>query len=252
MTEKYFDINENGMSIRCKLYCADAKKIENMIVFGHGFGGHKDNRAAARFAAKAVSKSPRTAVLVFDWPAHGTDARSRILLDDCGSYISAVLDYVHGAMGIDSVYAHGTSFGGYCMLKYISENGNPFVKAAFRCPAVNMYETFSAHILSNDNVRELGKGRDTLAGFDRKVRITPQFLEDLKANDITKRDFLPYADDLLILHGTKDEIIAPDAVKEFCENNVIEFISCENADHRFKDPAQLDLANSQVLAFFGI
>lgn len=250
--EKYFDINANGFSIRCKLYCADPRKIEKIIIFGHGFGGHKDNRAAARFAAKAVAKNVRAGVLVFDWPAHGSDGRSKVVLEDCGSYLDTVLEYVKGPMGIEDIYAHGTSFGAYCMLKYISEKGNPFIKAAFRCPAVNMYETFSAHILNDDNLRDLGKGRDTLAGFDRKVKITRQFVEDLRTNDITTIDFTPYADDLMILHGTKDEIIPIDIVKAFCENSVIEFVPCQNADHRFKDLSQLDQANSIILNFFGI
>ena len=51
MKETYFSINEDGLSIRCKLYGTGAREYSRVVIFGHGFGGHKDNRAAEKFAA---------------------------------------------------------------------------------------------------------------------------------------------------------------------------------------------------------
>ena len=48
--EKYFDINESGYSVRCKLYCANIHDIKKAVIFGHGFGGHMDNKACEKFA----------------------------------------------------------------------------------------------------------------------------------------------------------------------------------------------------------
>ena len=64
--EKYFNINDAGASIRCKLYAADHKDIQKLILFGHGFGGHKDNRAAERFAKHVLDKNRGVAVMTFN------------------------------------------------------------------------------------------------------------------------------------------------------------------------------------------
>ena len=70
--------------------------------------------------------------------------------------------------------------------------------------------------------------------------------------DIRRLDFLDYADDILIIHGTKDEIIPFEAAKEFSEQNVIELIEVEGADHRFQNPLHMDAAIAQIAAFFGM
>jgi hypothetical protein len=54
---KYFTVNAEGCSIRCKLYAEGNADVRKVILFGHGFGGHKDNRAAERFALRVLEKN---------------------------------------------------------------------------------------------------------------------------------------------------------------------------------------------------
>ena len=136
------------------------------------------------------------------------------------------------------------------MLKYISEHGNPFQKIALRCPAVNMYDVLTNTIMQNDEYDRIMKGKDVLVGFDRKITITRSFLEDLKANDIRERDYLAYADDLLIMHGTSDEVVPFQAGREFAENQLIDFIPVQGADHRFQNPVHMSLAIKHVMEFY--
>ena len=49
---------------------------------------------------------------------------------------------------------------------------------------------------------------------------------------------------------TAEEIEQFDAGKSFADNNLIEFIPVENADHRFQNPACMELATKRVLEFF--
>ena len=151
----YFDINEPGCSIRCKLYCADPHDVRRVVVFCHGFGGHKDNRAAETFAMRVVTKRKGTAVVTFDWPCHGSDARKNLLLEDCDAYLRVVIDYCKRRFGTDELYAYGTSFGGYLLLKYLSEHGNPFRKVALRCPAINMRSTLLVAIATEEDRQKL-------------------------------------------------------------------------------------------------
>ena len=250
--EKYVTINEEGFSIRGKIYTRDMSGIGRVILFGHGFGGHKDNKAAERFAKHILEKNKGVAVMTFDWPCHGNDARKKLRLEECDTYLRLVLDFIRSRFSDPKVYAYATSFGAFLFLKYMAEHGTPFVKAALRSPAVNMYESITGDIMTDSERNLIGKGKPAQVGFDRKVEIDREFLESLEQADIRRIDFLDYADDILIIHGTKDEIIPFDVVKEFSEQNVIELIDVEDADHRFQNPLHMDAAIAQIAAFFGM
>ena len=252
MNTKYEEINEQGHNIRCKLYYNDLNAVRKAILFCTGFAGHKDNQAAFRFAEKVLSKHKDTMVFVFDWPAHGDDVKKKLSLQDCDTYLTLVLSELTDHFHAEKLYAYATSFGGYLALKYIQEHGNPFLKIALRCPAVNMYDTLTRAIMKNDEADRLKKGKDVQVGFDRKVTVTPGLLEELRSYDVRQLDYLDYAEDLLILHGTADEVVPFDVSREFAENNLIEFIPVEKADHRFQNPVHMSLATKYVMEFFDL
>ena len=247
--ERYFEINEEGHNIRCKLYCSDPREIRKIVIFGHGFGGHKDNGAAETFAKKMLAKYKGTAMITFNWPSHGDDVKKKIALSDCSAYLNLVTGYAREKYGAQ-LYAYATSFGGYLVLKYLAEQGNPFERIALRCPAVNMYEVLTRAIMASDEVDRLRRGKDVPVGFDRKVLVSPRFLQELEETDIRRFDYLDYAEDILILHGTVDEIVPFETVRDFCEEQLIEFVPVEGADHRFRNPLKMEEAIKQILAFF--
>lgn len=248
--EKYFDINRPGYSVKCKLYCDAPREIDNCIIFLHGFGGHKDNRAAARFAENVHSKMKRSAVLTFDWPCHGKDVRKKLTLEDCGTYLQYVLEYVTEEIGAKNIFAYATSFGGYLTLKYITENGNPFKRIALRGPAVTMYYSMQERIMTPENQTALSKGKEALVGFDRKIKVDREFIEQIKNFDVTEQEYIDYADEILVIHGEADEIIPEETVRNFSEENVLEYIPIPRADHRFQNLDLLKLAHSHIIQFF--
>ena len=226
--------------------------VKRVVIFGHGFGGHKDNRAAEKFAAKIISKYKDIGVITFNWPCHGDDARKNLLLSECDMYLTYVIEYAKKRFQTEDIYAYATSFGGYLFLKYIAEHGNPFRKIALRCPAIKMYQSITNRIMTKDDRDKILKGKPVLVGFDRKIKISKQFLEDLEASDITQNDYMDFADDILILHGTKDEVISFDDSAEFADQNVIEFVPVQNADHRFTDPKTMDYAIHTIIEFYDL
>ncbi len=248
----YFDINEQGCSIRCKLYATNPRDVRRVVIFCHGFGGHKDNRAAETFAQRAVTKRKGTAVVVFDWPCHGSDARKNLTLEDCDTYLRIVVEYCMRRFETNELYAYGTSFGGYLLLKYLAEHENPFVKVALRCPAINMHDTLLGAIASDDDLAKLEAGKPVLAGFDRKVKIGPAFVQGLKDHDIRTHEFFDVAESILILHGTADEVVPCADSEVFADANVIEYVPIEGADHRFRDPKKMDAAIARIIAFYGL
>lgn len=248
--DKGFDINKDGRSVRCKLYCETADAVRRVVVFCHGFGGHKDNSSAETFAHRIVAKWKGSAVIAFDWPCHGMDARKNLTLQDCDAYLGLVIGYARDTFSTNELYAYGTSFGGYLLLKYLVDHGNPFRRLALRCPAVNMRETLLASIAQNDNLRKLESGKAVMAGFDRKMKITQAFFDDLAEHDIRSREFFDFADDILILHGAADETVPCKDSRVFADANAIEFVAVEGADHRFHDPKKADFADARIISFF--
>ena len=249
---RYFEINENGHNIRCKIYCHNLKDIRRIVLFAHGFGGHKDNGAAEKFALRLVTKYKGSAMVTFDWPGHGEDVKKSFHLEDCMIYMRLVLEYIGQKYQTDEIYSYATSFGAYLTLKYISEHGNPFKKIVLRCPAVDVYDVMTTTIISPNDYERLKKGKEVLVGFDRKVMIGMSLLEEMKANDIRQLDFIDYAEDILIIHGTEDEIVAFDVVRDFAENNVIEFAPVEGADHRFRNERKMEIAIKTILDFYAL
>ena len=247
--ERYFEINELGHNIRCKLYCVDPRNIRNTVIFCHGFGGHKDNASAARFAEKLLGKHKTAALITFDLPCHGKDVKKKLSLKDCGTYLELVIRYAQEKYP-GGLYGYATSFGAYLTLVYIAGQGNPFRKILLRSPAVNLYEAFTENILSPDEREKLELGKEVQAGFDRKVPVTEAFLREIRETDVRKLDLIDYAEDILILHGTKDEIIDYAAVQSFSEDQLIDLIPFEGADHRFRNPQTMDLAIKQILEFY--
>ncbi|MDO4621503.1 MAG: alpha/beta hydrolase [Eubacteriales bacterium] len=249
--EKYFDINEHGFSIRCKLYYnKDIRSLTHIVIATYGFGGNKDNKAIEKFADRITTKYKGYGVVCFDWPCHGKDARNKLILEECITYLEQVKNYVKEEMHAEKIYNYSSSFGAYVTLRYIDEKAeDPFDRTAFRCPAICMYDAMAQHITDED-WNKLNKGKEILRGFDRKIKISKEFLEELKEHDVSQNDYLEYADNILMIHGTKDDM-APFAVAEaFSENNVIELVAVENADHPFSNPDYMDFAIQKMIEFF--
>lgn len=250
MNIKYFNINESGCSIHCKLYYNELRSVRRVVICLHGFSGHMDNKAVERFADYVLKKHKDIAVLIYNAPCHGDDVKKKLILDDCNTYLSIVTAYAKKRFNTDELYAYANSFGGYQVLKFISEHGKPFTKIALRCPAVNMHDTMMG-LLTADELNTLKKNKPATVGFDRKIKITKQFVDDLKTADISGRDYSGFADDIIIIHGTKDEIVSFEFVKDFAAKNGIKFIPVENADHRFVDPLKMDEAIKAITGHFG-
>lgn len=249
MEHKYTHINKNGCSIHCKIYYNDLRSVSQAVICIHGFTGHMDNKAVERFADYVLKKNKHVAVIIYNAPCHGDDVKKKLTLVDCDTYITLVTEYVKTQFKTDDICVYANSFGGYQILKYISEHGDSYRKLALRCPAVNMY-TVADNLLSEEEKRLLAKNKPVPVGFDRKVAITKDCMNELKEADISVRDYSAFAKDIIILHGTKDEIVSHDFVKDFAAKNDIKFYSVENADHRFIDPLKMDFVIKTIAEFF--
>ncbi len=250
---RYFEINQGGHNIRCKLYCREQQKdIRHAVIFCSGFGGHKDNSAAEKFAQRLITKRKDSVMVTFNWPCHGDDVKKKLALEDCEVYLEAVIAHVRRKYSPEKLFCYATSFGGYLTLKYIIRHGNPFGRIALRCPAVDMHRILTENIMTADDLERLRKGKDIPVGFDRKVMVGQQLLDELERCSIAAMDFLDYAEDILVIHGTADEIVSFESSRSFAENNLTEFIAVEGADHRFRNPSHMEQAIKSIFDFFSL
>lgn len=82
------------------------------------------------------------------------------------------------------------------------------------------------------------------------MKIDQAFMDDLKSFDVNDHEYFDVADDILIIHGTKDEMIPIALSRQFAENNVIEFYPVEDANHPFQNPNHMALAIHKIIEFF--
>ena len=249
MIQRYYEIHDNGYNVRCKLYCSDPKSVRRAVLFGHGFGGHKDNKAAERFASFAIGKHADLAVIVFNWPCHGDDMRRHLDLASCDRYLDLVIRDTRERLRALRLDAYATSFGGYLFLRYIARHGNPFTATVLRCPAIDMHSVLTHAIMAEGQLEQIQSGKEILVGFDRKVPVSPAFLAELRGESMAAVDFTGEMDRMLILHGTDDELVPFDMAQRFSDDNLIELIPVEGADHRFRNARHMDTANKETLSF---
>lgn len=248
--EKALTINQAPWSIRCRLFCSRPEAVRTLLVYSHGFGGSKDGTVPKRLAEKLLSKHKDAALLAFDWPCHGTDGRKSLLLSDCDAYLEQVLRYVERRYHPERLWGMATSFGGFLFLRHLLRRGNPFERLVLRCPAVNFPRLLDGTLLTPEAYRRLRSGKAVTAGFERKLKLTRAFAEELDRADLEGLDFRAFAPRLLIVHGEKDRVIPIETVRAFARRNGIAFLGVENADHGFQDPKRLDCALHAALEFF--
>ena len=102
-----------------------------------------------------------------------------------------------------------------------------------------MYDILTKKVLSEDDLHLINKGKTVQVGFNRKIKVDKELLEELYKNDVRKLDFVDESEKILITQGTNDELVPYDEVRDFADNNIIEFRTVEGADHLFSNPAKM-------------
>ena len=250
MKEKQFDINGDGLSIRARIMSeGNLRTFDRVILCTHGFGSSKDVANITRFAEKELAKHGSDAVLAFDWPGHGRDSRKKLEISVCMNYLDQVISYIKDTLQAKYIYNYSVSFGGYLTLRYLVDKGNPVTSIVLRAPGLRMHDLMLKNVEEADRGR-LEKGREVEVGFERKMKIDRSIFDELAAVDVRKYEYFDWADDMLVIHGTKDEMVPFEDSRQFCDNNVIELFAVEGADHSFRNPQYMDMAIHRVIEFF--
>ena len=251
MLQTFYSVIGSGKCrVHLKTVLDDADHPDKIVLFTHGFSSSKDGHSALTFAEYSFPYFKDFIYMAFDWPGHGESKSDALRLDKCTEYMNCVLDYLKEKYPALPVYVYGTSFGGYLPLKYIYEHGMKFEKAALRCPAVNMFEVLTGSIFEAGQLSRIMAGETLDIGLGDTVKVSREYLKDLEQFDVSSKDYTKYCGRLLILQGTKDELVPYETVRRFAECNNIEFHEYPGADHRYTDDDDMRKAVKDIADYF--
>ena len=247
MKIEYFSIKKQ-YEISCKIFLPDDGRIDNVIIGVHGFAGDKESSMLKKLATTFCLHN--SAVLSFDFPAHGNSLADEKLLtiNNCKNDLYTVLEYVSNEYPSAGKSIFATSFGGYITLLCADKFVN--IPLVLRAPAVTMPKVLLENVLKI-NANDFKAAKYIECGFERPINLSYSFYEDLLSQEVigSKQISLP----ILIIHGDRDDIVPLSDIEAFSssQSNVsLKIIS--GADHRFKNEGEIETIVDITKTFLNI
>lgn len=229
---------KNGYKISYEASIPDGARV--IIIAMHGFCGDKSSSCIGELEKRVTQKG--IGLIKFDWPGHGESeaAGDQLTLDNCLSDIDSVVEYVKSVSPHARLIAFATSFGGYLALLYNYYNRDVFEKIILRSPAINMYKALMNGVLTNEALSQLRQNGSTVYGFERDLKITESFVEEVRGNDISEMYHGIALPNVSIIHGTDDDLVPFADSRLFANEHRCQLHEVKGADHRYKKPGELD------------
>lgn len=237
-----FEIQSDKYAVPCKLY--EPQIMPQLVVIGvHGFAGDKESSVLSALAQSLCDKN--SALVCFDFPAHGKSLAedSALSVSNCKNDLEKVIGYVKNRYPHSRYGIFATSYGGYITLLSMPRLSD--FSIVLRAPAVYMDKVFTEKLIPISKAEFISKGGAQL-GFERQMLVSSSFLDELKSNPVND-----IKTPLMIIHGTKDDIVSYQDIEDFCKKNEgVRLIPIENADHRFKNAGEIDLIIKNAMEWY--
>ncbi len=241
--EKHILIN----NLWSRIYLPE-NEINEIVIGIHGFAGDKESSVLILLADELNKQNK--ALLSFDLPCHGENDKSQILkLSDCIDSIKIIFEYVKENYVNTPISVFATSFGGYLILNYLSENSENLHKLILRAPAIYMDKILEKVILPEHEFSTEDLKNIVNLGYANPLLVNDKFLNDLKETSLEAAQTTNHF--LYILQGKQDDVVNPNDNDKFFKKfypDQHKFIYFENADHRFKKPGELEKIISDSLS----
>ena len=245
----------NGMTIQrfaigdtpCKAFLPENGDVELAVLAIHGFAGSKDGPT---IGALAKSLCPcGAAVYCFDFPGHGKHPAGgeALSLGNCADALLAAARRMRDDLPLARKGVFATSFGGYMALLCLEELDGILggFDLALKAPAVKMAETFE-RVIVGDKMELLERRGFVGLGFQRKMNVRREYLDELRAHDVCRDHGRP----MLVIHGDSDKVVLPADIDEFVDANPLSKLVCiPGAGHDFEDERQLEVVMQATKAW---
>lgn len=237
--EKRFMLSQGILKIPCKLTAPDRGDICRIVLGVHGIGGSAEDEIQAGIAEEMSLF--RSAVLRFDFPAHGENPMpdSALTAKNCVGSLLEVARFARGQYPqVEDLCIFATGFGAYVTLIALEEllalPGR--VKLVVQTPAVRMHETLLSMLeLSQEAFWVMGH---KIIPASRPFEVTFRFYEELREHMALASHPIP----MLILHGESDDYIRMEDIRHFRRiNEQSKLVTIPGTSHRFLEEGAWDM-----------
>ncbi len=244
MTTGYIK-GKNGYDIP---YVAEIDKAsDKILIMAHGFSSSKGSPTVKMIMGELPARG--IGVIAFDFPGHGESPvdGDMLTVDHCVDDLKAVGEFVRADYPDAEICYFGSSFGAYITLHYLMKYHVDSAKAFLRSAAVNMHEIFLE--LTEEQRASLESYGYFIDDYGmRPLKVTREFVEDLKEHDLFKA-FASGNNQIKMIHGTDDDDIEYGRAKEFADKYHIEMITVPGGDHMLSIPGAPEKVLAEALSF---
>ena len=236
--EQKLTISNGGRMTPCILREPDVGHPRRIVLGVHGIGGSKADKIQASIAEEMELFG--SAVLRFDFPAHGEHTEEILTLRGCVDTLLDVAEYtLERYPGIQDLCIFATGFGAYVTLTAMQDliELDCRVKLVIQTPSLRMDQT----VLNMTHVSAV-----TLEAMDMVLFKVPRralgffysFYEECRDNPA----FASYPIPMLILHGQYDDYIPMADIQLLRDlNDRSKLVIIPGASHQFLEPGAWDM-----------
>ena len=237
---------KNNLEMTCLDGCFPEQKA--IVLCLHGLAGDKNSSVIARLSQ--VMKVENIGTFTFDWPSHGDSPEPAryFTTDYCLEYIRTAVSFLKNSYGSVPIYCFATSFGGYIAMLYHLNHPDTFEKIFLRSPALNIADTLTG-FMNENQMTDFMNGKELDFGFDRPLLLTKAHYDDIKAHDIFSSAPM-YPEKIFIIHGEVDDVVSVKDSQLYAERNGIKFYVLAGADHRYKNPGDVETVMEKAKEWF--
>ena len=236
--EQKLTISNGGRNTPCILRAPDLGRPQRVVLGIHGIGGSKTDAIQESIAEEMELFG--SAVVRFDFPAHGENEEEILTLQGC---VDTLLDAAEFALerfpGVQDLCIFATGFGAYVTLTAMQEliELDCRVKLVIQTPSLRMDQT----VLNMTRVSAV-----TLEAMDMVLFKIPRrplgffysFYEECRDNPA----FAAYPIPMLILHGQYDDFVPMADIQLLRDlNDRSKLVIIPGASHRFLEPGAWDM-----------
>lgn len=212
----------------------DKNDVKKIILTCHGFDSSKDSSSINKIV-EGFSETD-IPIISFDWAGHGNNSE-KVTVKNCVNIFKNIENKISNEYPNANIFLYGSSFGAYMILLLLSENfvtnlnkKYPFI--FLKSPAIKMNEIFKEKLLE-EKIENYKKRGYTIKNRNKRMIIPYEFYEELNEHKIEAQNFINSNQNIMIFHGTKDEIASiNDSKKLECDN--IKIMELIGAPHSFK------------------
>lgn len=235
--EESFILTHNNLHIPCCLSLPPRSDIRRLVLGIHGIGGSSRDAIQEGIAEEMTFFS--SAVLRFDFPAHGENPSDDFSLSDCVHTLLAAARHLRERFpAVSDLCVFATGFGAYVTLLALDEllEMPGQIKLVLHTPSVRMHDTLLT--MAQMSKATFWAMDQITFPTERHLRIPYRFYEELEGNIALTAIPIP----VLILHSEESPYIRWEDIQHFRRiNDRAKLVVLPGTSHRFLEEGAWDM-----------